>query len=174
MLEETDNAHNIIRRQIERLDQVATDYETRWGIGRLQSLAPPDVREKWERQTDKLAEAIANADALNIITLVDGTIRGWGLLERLANEAGHAPYDPVYLEYKIGGQVYAVARSAQDAQSLHKPRGRDAVIVTVGELLRSFIERHSNAFKLDDIQFEDDLQALPVEFWKKGGDSLDL
>jgi hypothetical protein len=174
MIDQEDTPKLHIRRQLDRLDTVAADFESRWGIGRLQSLAPPEVREKWERQNEKLAEAIGSADAVNIENLVDGTIRGWQLLERLATEAGHQPYDPAFLEYRIDGRRYVVARSLVDAQALHKPHGGDAVIVTVGELVRLFIERHSKAFGMPEIKLSDDVERLPALFWKNGGDPIEL
>ena len=50
----------------DRLDEVATTMERRWGIGRLPLLVDPDLRLRFDRQREKLNQAVA-ADNPDII-----------------------------------------------------------------------------------------------------------
>lgn len=89
-----------IQRWVTRLDQVAVDYESRWGVGRLENLVSPDMREKWDRQKQKLDEAIQAKNLTETKNLVEGTIRGYAALEKQALELGHKFQSPDMWEVK--------------------------------------------------------------------------
>lgn len=171
MIEDLDTPTLQMRSALDRLDRVAAYMETRWGIGRLESLAPADLRVKWERQREKLNVAIEENDKANVSALVEGSIRGWNALEGAAKAAGHVPYWPDVWEYHLGGRLYRVVKCPQDAQAAHRPDQKDVVVVTVDGLLRVFQDRYERAYGLD--KKKEDLPEMPKEFWKSGGDTLD-
>ena len=76
---------------LERLDEVATTMERRWGIDRLPLLVDPELRLRFDRQREKLNQAVA-ADNPDIIKIqAEGMARAWQALDNAATAAGVAP-----------------------------------------------------------------------------------
>lgn len=171
MIEELNQESLHSRAALVRLDSVAADMETRWGIGRLEALAPADLQTKWQRQREKLDDAIFQNNTAAIPALVDGTVRGWHALEAAAKAAGHVPYWPDVWEYQIAGRLYRVVKCHADAQAAHRP-DKKAYVVTIEEILRVFDARHAKTYNLEVLNTQQH-PKLPKEFWENGGDNLD-
>lgn len=105
-----------IQRCITRLDQVAVDYECRWGVGRLEKLVSPDMAEKWDRQKEKLDKAIQDRDVREVAALVEGSIRGYKVLEDNALLLGHKYNAPEIWEVKHPetNEVFRIVKSNND------------------------------------------------------------
>jgi hypothetical protein len=87
-----------IKRWIDRLDEVAISYESKWGIGRLNKIITDELAIKWDAQNKRLRDAIESQDLNRIADLVEGTIRGWAALENEAIKNGHKPNDNEFWE----------------------------------------------------------------------------
>lgn len=106
-----------IMRHVQRLDGVSISYEARWGVNRLQGLASDGLKEKWDRQWQKLDQAIADQDIRLVEDLCAGCIRAWGALEAEAIANGHKTIESGAWEVKHpeSGQVYRIARNNFEA-----------------------------------------------------------
>lgn len=109
----------MVKTQISRLDDVAVSHEVRWGIGRLEQLASPELRVKWDRQVEKVNAAIRAQDINGLYGLVEGSIKGWAALEADALAQGHKPNDAQYWEIKLPESefTYRVYKTTTDAHS---------------------------------------------------------
>jgi len=112
-----------IQRWIEKLDQEAIRYESKWGIGTLQKLAPAHLAEKWNAQCEKLNDAISGSKLPDVAALVDGSIRGYAALEAAAIAAGHTPARPNVweAEHPESGRRYRIAVNEMDARACACP-----------------------------------------------------
>lgn len=101
-----------------KLDQVWKDVNARWGIDRLKYLVSNEMREKWERHEKKIREAIDEKEVATLSLLVDGSIRGYALLEEEALKNGYEPRDPVYWEVQHPGtgSVFRIVKNDLDAK----------------------------------------------------------
>lgn len=135
-----------INRVIEKLDQIAIGYEAKWGVYRLETLASPELAEKWQRQVEKINEAIENKNLAQLRDLVDGAIRGYGMLEAAALAAGHTPSEPLYWEIRKGSRIYRVVKTTQEARALQKPQNADTVILTFEEVVNLFDARSEQVY----------------------------
>lgn len=106
-----------IQRHIDRLDQHTCKIEAKWGIDGLQKLVPLDIQNKWATQIQKLNDAITARDLHSVAEMVAGCIRGYDLMEKLAKEQGHKPYQSEYIEvtHPENGDVYRIALNNMDA-----------------------------------------------------------
>ncbi len=160
-----------IQRHLDKLDQVAIDFESRWGIGRLEKLAPYDLAKKWNAQQMKLRSAIMNRNETEVAALVTGTIKGWGVLEGAATEQGEKPIDPEYWEIELdSGFKMRVTRNNSQASALHKSENKGIVIFTLSELARLVEARYKDVFdckkefpeaQVTEISFEEG-DKLPI------------
>jgi len=129
-----------IARIIGNLDDIATDYETRWGKGKLQQLANPDLLTKWERQMAKLTDAMEREHPEEVLELAIGTRKAWEILEEAALASGAVPLDPHAWEtHASDGTVYQVFRSYGQA------RGENAI--TAQELVNFYHTARLKAFE---------------------------
>lgn len=105
-----------ISRYITRLDQVAVDYESRWGVGRLEKIVSPEMLNKWESQKEKLEAAVHSSDLSKVVALVEGSIRGWEAMEADAIRLGHKPSEPDFIEVKHpeNGDVFRIIKNNYD------------------------------------------------------------
>lgn len=110
-------------RLIRHLDEAVRKFEATWGVNRLQELAPPELREKWDRQWQKTGDAVCAIDLENMRAMVDGSIRGLLALESAAVAAGHKPYHPDFWEAQEAttGQIYRIVRNLNDAAAISNP-----------------------------------------------------
>lgn len=126
-----------INRHIGRLDDVAREYEAKWGIGRLPDLVSPQMYIKWELQLQKLNAAVQANDLQMVTDLIEGTIRGWAVLEAEALASGQHPIDPEYWEYETeDGFKLRVCRDIGSARALagRQDVAEGYVIFSLGEV----------------------------------------
>lgn len=80
-----------IQRWLDRLDETAIKFEAKWGIGFLQTSATPDLKTRWDRQREKLTQAVQAKNVPLVSELVEGTIRAWSALEANVVAQGIVP-----------------------------------------------------------------------------------
>lgn len=109
-----------INRLLERLDECAKQHECKWGVDRLQTLAGPQLRQKWDTQIAKLNAAITSSNLTDMRQLVEGTIRAWGILEQEAMQSGHTCHPPEVWEvqHPSSGRVYRICKTLLDAKAV--------------------------------------------------------
>ena len=110
---------------IERLDEVARQHaERRWGIGRLPRLVDPGLRLRFDRQREKLNQAVA-ADNPGIIKIqAEGMARAWQALDKAATAAGALPLKPEIWECRLpaSGRIVAIVRTEAEARHVAPDR----------------------------------------------------
>ena len=107
-----------IKRWINRLDDIAVDFESVWGIGNLEKFCNAGTAEKFKAQNDKLANAIRSQDLRSVQELVKGFERAYSVMEKEARENGHKPITPEYMEIKIDGDfILRIAKTATQARA---------------------------------------------------------
>lgn len=124
-----------INRHIDKLDQVAIKFESKWGPDVLPRLVPSDMAAKWKAQTDKLNDAIQSRNLPMVADLVAGTIRGYSALDAAATAAGHTPDPATMLEgrHPETGNIYRIAVNDMDARKVSQP---GVVVYTLTEVIR--------------------------------------
>ena len=98
--------------------------ERSWGIGRLPRLVDPDLRLRFDRQREKLNQAVT-ADNADIIKIqAEGMARAWQALDNAAAAAGAEPLAPVVWECRLpaSGKVVAIVRTEAEARHVAKDR----------------------------------------------------
>lgn len=133
-----------MQRWIQKLDTVCNEYESRWGVSRLQTLVPYDLAQKWKAQTEKLNAAIMSSNLYDMPELVEGTIRGYAALEAAAIAQGHKPHDaPLCWTTALGsGKTLAIVRHNKDASLLADlKRDHPDVVVWTLEEIANIIEK---------------------------------
>ena len=136
-----------VNRIIDKLDQVAIDYEARWGVNRLEGMVSDEMREKWMRQVQKVNQAIEEKNPIDLGQLMEGTIRGWKAMEDNALSNGHRPNDPRYVEYQHpSGTLYKICYTIPDARLLAHQATEDCRIVTIEEMANLMNQRENQVY----------------------------
>jgi hypothetical protein len=161
-----------INQCLDKLDTKACEVESRWGVARLDRLVSFDMAQKWQRQMDRLNEAIENSDVATLPEIVNGTIRGYEVMEADAMAQGHKPHDAplAWTVAMPGGKTLAIVRHEKDF-ALFKDNAREFGDVTCWTLdqIASIIE---NKYTLVNLKTEQEAVALgddPFDF-SKGDD----
>lgn len=82
-----------IKLALERLDEVATGYEKKWGVDRLQKLVDQDLAERFQEQLELLNSALERHAVLDVISHADALARGWVALDTAAESQGSPQID---------------------------------------------------------------------------------
>lgn len=160
--------HENIQRHLTRLDQVQVEYESRWGVNRLPSLCSDDMQAKWNRQRQKLQDAVNQNLLYGVRDLVDGSIRAYAAMENDALARGNKPHDAEMWDVKHpdSGQVFRIVKSNYDAGIALKD---GAMVFTLQEVAR-ILDAHAT---IKDVKatFPDATVAnIHAVDWNKGDD----
>ena len=82
-----------IKLALERLDEVATGYEKKWGVDRLIYLVDQDLAERFQEQLELLNSALERHAVLDVISHADALARGWAALDAAAESQGSLQID---------------------------------------------------------------------------------
>ena len=82
-----------IKLALERLDEVATGYEKKWGVDRLINLVDQGLAERFQEQLELLNLAPERNAALDVISHADALACGWAALDAAAESRGCARID---------------------------------------------------------------------------------
>jgi len=157
-----------VQRYIDRLDQIAIEYESRWGMCVLERLCSPDMAVKWQKQKDKLNNAIQNASVREVAELVEGSIRGYKALEKDVMDLGHEPTvkDFIYATHPESGRKYAIAVNSIHAR---QKAGQDVVVYTLEEIVKILESRELVNVIKERFENSKVVKVEPFDF-KKGDD----
>lgn len=128
-----------LNRLVAEFDDLALGYEAKWGIGQLEAWAAadnPDLAERFQRQIDKLADALAEKNLVATQELVMGFKRAYEALEADCEARGRVCTTPVVFFYRRGSTAYKITRTISQARALAK--GDDCVVMSCEELINFY------------------------------------
>lgn len=147
----TQGAMRRMQDALHRYDDVVSEVEGRWGVDRLVWLVGGDLRDRFERQMDKLNAAIDKCDP-SIEHEVEVTLRGVAALERAAIAAGAKPLSGDYVEGRMpDGRVIAITATGYEAGKV-KRDNREMVVYSVDEIGRIIEGLNKDAPVVDAIK----------------------
>jgi len=100
--------------EINTVDNLGREMELKWGGQRLRLLAPPEMREKFDRQRYKLNGALFEGDLNNLATQCRRMALAWQTLDRLASAGGASHHPDVWEIAMADGSVVALVRTDDD------------------------------------------------------------
>ena len=125
---------------VQSVDEVAVQMEKKWGTGKLERYAPPQLAEGFELARMAFDTALESGVVDDIRQKGENLIKGYRFLDANVTKLGHEPADPeVWHISGDTGQHYAICHDA-DAVDLVKPV-EGVIVMTLRELLR-FYESH--------------------------------
>jgi hypothetical protein len=134
ILVELEPEKRLAQGHLQRLDEVSRRYESLWGADRLPELVSPELKERWNRQWQKLNAAILESRHGDVVDLAPGCCRAWEALERAAVASGAVAPVGRWFECRMAsGGVLRVCSSALDAR-IPVPAG--TVAYTMEEVAR--------------------------------------
>jgi len=86
-----DSRAETCRAAVNSVDAVARELEMKWGIGKLEELAAPNLAVKFEQARQNFSEACQLDDSDYLVQKANNLIAGWRKLETSSIEAGHKP-----------------------------------------------------------------------------------
>jgi hypothetical protein len=125
------------RSHLDAVDALATEMETKWGVGRLRLLVPADLREKFDRQRLKLNAAIWHGQSIEDVRIEsERMIKAWRALDAKATTLAQEPLAASVWEVALAdGSVAVLTRS--EAEAAHVvASGRAVAVYTLDEIAR--------------------------------------
>jgi hypothetical protein len=105
-----------IQRIIMQLDEVAVEYEKKWGIGVLQKECSPQMLERWHKQGEKFQDAMMKSDVEKIRELSSGFKRAYKALEDDCISLGKKPKETDYMEHVVNDKHFIVCQTHDDVR----------------------------------------------------------
>lgn len=105
-----------IQKIITQLDEVAVEYEKKWGIGVLPKECSPEMRVKWDKQNKKMRDAMLSRQVDLIRDLASGFKRAYKALEDDCLRQGKKPKETSYFEHVIEEQHIIVCQTHDDVK----------------------------------------------------------
>lgn len=170
---------------IERLDEVASQMERKWGVGRLPRLVSVYLAEKFLRQVEKLnAEIVeeATAGVANVEYEAGRMINAWMTLDAAAEAAGGDPASAKYLTARMSDGRSLVICSDPEGMGhyVRQNPDRSAAVWTMEEVVRvlegfDLVNRTKHLFdgaKVEEVRVDPENMKPKVD-WRQG-DQLPL
>ena len=138
-------ACNDVRAALEGLDDLERAMDAKWQDGRLRALSDAPLREKFDRQRDKLLAALQQDDASEILTQCSRMATAWRTLDsRLAPHAQAA--SQCVVECKLStGDVLTILQSSMQAFALPPTDGNVRLLLNVDVVARA-VEQYPAVF----------------------------
>lgn len=126
---------------IERLDEVASRMERKWGVGRLPRLVSVDLAERFYRQADKLNSAITDeatgGSVANVEFEAGRMVNAWMALDAAAEAAGGVPASGRYMGSRMSDGRLLVVCEDLEAVGVWKQQNAEqgAAVWTIDEVV---------------------------------------
>ncbi len=107
-----DIAGNAMMGALQSVLAVQRRLEAKWGVGRLQSLAAPDLASKFARALARFERSMDRGDPDDVVARGSALHRGWIALQDSAIEDGHKPVaaDGVWMWRSEQGKAFAICQ----------------------------------------------------------------
>ena len=155
-----------------RLDAVACEIETKWGMDTIWQLADPALAGKFHKALEKLDAAIQADDYDATLTNVENCIKGWRAMDYSATKNGYDPEKVKCRKVKSPGGVYYVFCDNEIDSALHvanKPE--DAPITFSLAQVAATMERMSVVYNQSNEAIRE-ATLKPVTFGKLQDDAI--
>jgi len=134
---------------VNSVDEVARNLEQKWGIGKLERLAPPKLAVAFAQATENFNAACEGDDLKYLIAKCDNLIDGWKVLEETAIKNGHKPTD-VDIWYAVappdqGSYSFALVKHPADLASVSREDAQRAY--SMDEVIRIINDWESRMVK---------------------------
>jgi hypothetical protein len=125
-----------IQSLLDGLDAAAVEMEKRWGVGRLRLLVSDDLRERFDRQVQRLNAVALDGSDDELRATVEAMRRGWLALDQAARASGAPELHPDIWEIRLAdGTVAALCRTGAEAHAVVRTK-RYVSIWTADEIAR--------------------------------------
>lgn len=109
---------------ITSVDTVARELEQKWGIGKLEALATPQLAVEFAQARANFNEAANGDDVKYLVQKANNMIAGLKALEQQAISRGHKPSDAeawyAVAPPDVGEYAFAIVRDASDAVAVDR------------------------------------------------------
>lgn len=168
------DAHDLeIQKIINQLDEVAVEYEKKWGIGVLQKECTLAMREKWDRQGEKFQAAMFGKNVDLIRELASGYKRAYKALEDDCLGQGKMPKETNYFEHVIGEKHIIVCQTYDDVRIMIA-RQPKADIWSMAQIA-SIIDKDHDLLKTIDKSLSEKVKSKEPDPFDFGvGDSVEF
>lgn len=166
---------------IERLDEVASRMERKWGVGRLPRLVAVDLAQRFYSQLGKLNAAIADeatgGSVANVEFEAGRMVNAWMALDAAAEAAGADPASGRYLTARLSdGRSLVVSVDLEGmGHFLRQNPDRSAAVWTMDEIARvlegfDLVNRTKHLFEGAVVE---EVRVKPEVNWKRGDELPD-
>ena len=121
---DTTKKYEVHEAVVATLEDIAWSLVQRWGRGKLERLASPQLAVAFQQAKQNYEKAVQDEDINYIAQKAKNLIQGWQALEKYAKKQGHKP-EPSKVWYAIApielnAFTYAIVRDSSDMQFVDK------------------------------------------------------
>lgn len=132
--------YEAVRKAITALDDLQDAMNAKWQEGRLRLLCDVSLREKFDRQRDKVVAALQQDDGAVVLEQCKRMARAWAALDAHAS-AAKAPRQAHWVECPMPtGEILTILHSAMQVAVL-PPTQHGRIVYTIDQLAKLISER---------------------------------
>lgn len=155
-LESKNKRYEVHEAIVATLEDVALRLVQRWGRGKLERLASPQLAVAFQQAKQNYEKATLDNDVKYIAQKAKNLIQGWQALEKYAKQQGHKP-EPSKVWYAIApiecdAFTYAIVRDQSDMQFVDKESAdRTYTLDEIARILHKFEDNNKAATEIKDL-----------------------
>jgi cell division protein FtsB len=176
-LESKNKRYEVHEAIVATLEDVALRLVQRWGKGKLERLASPQLAVAFQQAKQNYENATLENDVNYIAQKARNLIQGWQALEKYAKQQGHKP-EPSKIWYAIApielnAFTYAIVRESSDRQFVDKESAdRIYTIDEVAWILHSFEKNNKAATEVKDLFSGSEIVSVGTGEYDKYGKEI--
>ena len=158
------------------LEDVAWSLVQRWGKGKLERLASPQLAVAFQQAKQNYEKAVQDDDINYIAQKAKNLIQGWQALEKYAKKQGHKP-EPSKVWYaiapiEINAFTYAIVKDQSDMQFVDKDSAdRVYTLDEIAWILHKFEKNNKAATEIKDLFAGSEIRGIG-EYDKYGNEII--
>lgn len=154
------------------VDQKGREMDRKWGFGRLPTLVPLEIADKFRAQQRKFSGAVWERDPDAVRRHGEAMLRAYAKLDELAEAAGYVAAPPEQWEFETPDGLVILVRELADAGNVER-HGRQAQVWSLDEIA-SVIRAHPTIVAAKELFEGSFVRSVrpPVEVRDELNDSL--
>lgn len=173
---DTSKKYEVHEAVVATLEDVAWSLVQRWGKGKLERLASPQLAVAFQQAKQNYEKAVQDDDVNYIAQKAKNLIQGWQALEKYAKKQGHKP-EPSKVWYAIApielnAFTYAIVKDQSDMQFVDKESAdRVYTLDEIAWILHKFEKNNKAATEIKDLFSGSEIRGIG-EYDKYGNEIM--
>tara|TARA_A200000113_G_scaffold166167_1_gene150792 strand:+ start:1615 stop:2265 length:651 start_codon:yes stop_codon:yes gene_type:complete len=173
---DTSKKYEVHEAVVATLEDIAKSLVQRWGRGKLERLASPQLAVAFQQAKQNYEKAVQDDDINYIAQKAKNLIQGWQALEKYAKKQGHKPEASqvwyAIAPIELNAFTYAIVRDSSDMQFVDKESAdRVYTLDEIAWILQKYETKNKAATEIKDLFAGSEIKGIG-EYDKYGNEIM--